>query len=48
MLIRAPEFDMSELENLFSASNPNADKVMKAKSAANKPEKISLVQWFPC
>ncbi|KAF5804998.1 putative tensin phosphatase, C2 domain, formin, FH2 domain, protein-tyrosine phosphatase [Helianthus annuus] len=41
---RAPEIDMSELENLFSASNPNADKAAKLKTgAANKPEKISLV-----
>jgi hypothetical protein len=34
---------MSELENLFSASNPNSDKAAKTKTAANKPEKISLV-----
>ncbi|KAI3801728.1 hypothetical protein L1987_29841 [Smallanthus sonchifolius] len=41
---RAPEFDMSELENLFSASNPNSDKAPKLKTAANKPEKISLIE----
>ncbi|KAJ0569532.1 putative formin, FH2 domain-containing protein [Helianthus annuus] len=35
---RAPEFDISGLENILSASNPNADK------AANKPEKISLIE----
>ncbi|XP_076911320.1 formin-like protein 17 [Bidens hawaiensis] len=36
---------MSELENLFSASNPNADKAAKVKTgAANKPEKISLIE----
>ncbi|CAI9298303.1 unnamed protein product [Lactuca saligna] len=29
---RAPEIDMSELETLFSASNPNSDKASKAKS----------------
>ncbi|KAK9055164.1 hypothetical protein SSX86_026246 [Deinandra increscens subsp. villosa] len=42
---RAPEFDMSELENLFSAANPNADKAAKVKAnASNKPEKISLIE----
>ncbi|KAL8236934.1 hypothetical protein R6Q59_018015 [Mikania micrantha] len=41
---RAPEFDMSELENLFSASNPNSDKTAKVKSASNKPEKISMTE----
>ncbi|CAI9298300.1 unnamed protein product [Lactuca saligna] len=41
---RAPEIDMSELETLFSASNPNSDKAPKAKSkAANKPEKVQLI-----
>ncbi|KAI3513867.1 hypothetical protein L1887_12082 [Cichorium endivia] len=42
---RAPEIDMSELETLFSASNPNSDKASKAKTkAANKPEKVSLIE----
>ncbi|XP_023745435.2 formin-like protein 6 [Lactuca sativa] len=41
---RAPEIDMSELETLFSASNPNSDKATKAKSkAANKPERVQLI-----
>ncbi|KAL8208763.1 hypothetical protein R6Q57_008175 [Mikania cordata] len=43
--LREPEFDMSELENLFSAANPKSDKAAKAKSrASNKPEIIHLIE----
>ncbi|KAF5813030.1 putative tensin phosphatase, C2 domain, formin, FH2 domain, protein-tyrosine phosphatase [Helianthus annuus] len=44
--VKTPEIDISELENLFSAANPNADKgAAKSKSAAkaNKPEKVQLI-----
>ncbi|CAH1432747.1 unnamed protein product [Lactuca virosa] len=42
---RAPEIDMSELETLFLASNPNSDKASKAKSkASNEPEKVQLIE----
>ncbi|KAK9070808.1 hypothetical protein SSX86_011210 [Deinandra increscens subsp. villosa] len=42
---RAPEFDMSELENLFSTANPRSDKAAKAKSqASNKPDIIHLIE----
>ncbi|KAI3782060.1 hypothetical protein L2E82_12092 [Cichorium intybus] len=42
---RAPEIDMSELETLFSASNPNSEKASKAKTKApNRPEKVSLIE----
>ncbi|CAH1440980.1 unnamed protein product [Lactuca virosa] len=36
---------MSELETLFSASNPNSDKTLKTKcKAANGPEKVQLIE----
>ncbi|KAI3754495.1 hypothetical protein L1987_54279 [Smallanthus sonchifolius] len=44
--VKTPEIDFSELENLFSAANPNSDKgAAKSKSAskANKPEKVQLI-----
>ncbi|KAI7733398.1 hypothetical protein M8C21_021337, partial [Ambrosia artemisiifolia] len=42
--VRTPEIDLSELENLFSATNPNSDKGnAKSASKANKPEKIQLI-----
>ncbi|XP_076920630.1 formin-like protein 17 [Bidens hawaiensis] len=44
--VKTPEIDISELENLFSAANPNADKKgAKSKPAAksNKPEKVQLI-----
>ncbi|XP_024965706.1 formin-like protein 18 [Cynara cardunculus var. scolymus] len=41
---RAPEIDMSELEHLFSAANPNSDKAKAKSRAANKPEKIQLIE----
>ncbi|CAI9285654.1 unnamed protein product [Lactuca saligna] len=47
-LAKAPEIDISELESLFSASNPNPDQgAEKSKSrtvVANKPEKIQLIE----
>ncbi|KAM0025972.1 putative tensin phosphatase, C2 domain, formin, FH2 domain, protein-tyrosine phosphatase [Helianthus debilis subsp. tardiflorus] len=40
-----PEFDMSELENLFSASNPKSDRAARAKlQASNKPDIIHLIE----
>ncbi|CAI9298304.1 unnamed protein product [Lactuca saligna] len=42
---RAPEIDMSELETLLLASNPNSDKASKAKSkASSEPEKVQLIE----
>ncbi|KAI3771861.1 hypothetical protein L6452_03032 [Arctium lappa] len=41
---RAPEIDMSELEHLFSAANPNSDKAKAKSKAANKPEKVQLIE----
>ncbi|KAL7601854.1 hypothetical protein Lser_V15G23822 [Lactuca serriola] len=47
-LAKAPEIDISELESLFSASNPNPDQgAEKSKSravVANKPERIQLIE----
>ncbi|XP_024979416.1 formin-like protein 13 isoform X1 [Cynara cardunculus var. scolymus] len=42
---KAPEIDISELESLFSASNPKAEaEKSKSKAAvANKPEKVQLI-----
>nr|KAJ0192698.1 hypothetical protein LSAT_V11C800414530 [Lactuca sativa] len=40
----APEIDMSKLETLFSASNPNSDKASKGKfKAAKKTKKVQLI-----
>ncbi|KAL7587823.1 hypothetical protein Lser_V15G37977 [Lactuca serriola] len=42
--IWAPEIDMSKLETLFSASNPNSDKASKGKfKAAKKTKKVQLI-----
>ncbi|KAL8265403.1 hypothetical protein R6Q59_023533 [Mikania micrantha] len=44
--VKTPEIDIKELENLFSAANPNSEKgATKSKSAtiANKPEKVQLI-----
>ncbi|KAJ9548758.1 hypothetical protein OSB04_021301 [Centaurea solstitialis] len=41
---RAPEIDMSELEHLFSAANPNSEKAKGKSRAANKPEKVQLIE----
>ncbi|XP_076905051.1 formin-like protein 18 [Bidens hawaiensis] len=42
---RVPEFDMSELENLFSAANPKSYKAARAKlQASNKPDIIHLIE----
>ncbi|KAK1434659.1 hypothetical protein QVD17_00408 [Tagetes erecta] len=42
---RAPEFDVSELENLFSVANPKSDRAAKAKSqASNKPDIVHLIE----
>ncbi|KAI3694846.1 hypothetical protein L1987_77827 [Smallanthus sonchifolius] len=42
---RAPEFDISELENLFSAANPRSDKAAKVKSRpSNKPDIVHLIE----
>lgn len=46
LLIRAPEINMSELENLFSAAVPNSDpggKSGKRGAIAPKTEKVQLV-----
>jgi hypothetical protein len=47
---RAPVFDMSELENLFSAALPSSDARRSDKSGSrasgSKPEKIHLVSCF--
>ena len=44
---RAPEFDMSELESLFSAAAPNSDRGGKGKSnrsaSGPKNDKVQLV-----
>jgi hypothetical protein len=49
-LHRAPVFDMSELENLFSAVLPSSDSRRTDKSgnraSGSKPEKIHLVSCF--
>jgi hypothetical protein len=49
-LDRAPVFDMSELENLFSAALPSSDSRRSDKSGSrasgSKPEKIHLVSCF--
>ncbi len=48
---RAPDFDMSELESLFSAAAPVSNSVAGdragSKRAATKQEKVHLVQNFP-
>ncbi|KAK1418414.1 hypothetical protein QVD17_27558 [Tagetes erecta] len=44
--VKTPEIDIKELENLFSAANPNADKgraKSKPAAIANKPEKVQLI-----
>ncbi|KAJ0524817.1 putative tensin phosphatase, C2 domain, formin, FH2 domain, protein-tyrosine phosphatase [Helianthus annuus] len=44
--VKTPEIDIKELENLFSAANPNSDKgaaKSKPASKANKPEKVQLI-----
>ncbi|XP_021769441.1 formin-like protein 6 [Chenopodium quinoa] len=46
---KAPEFDMSELETLFAASVPNADKGITGgqsgrRTSGSKPEKIQLIE----
>lgn len=43
---KAPEIDISELESLFSASNPKSEQEAgksKSKAVANKPEKVQLI-----
>lgn len=51
-LCRAPEFDMTELESLFSAVPPKSDQVkLREKSGRRlslgaKPEKIHLVYYL--
>lgn len=46
----APEFDVSEIESLFSATPPKSGSGGKSggrqKSAESKPEKIHLVMLF--
>nr|XP_043629693.1 formin-like protein 13 [Erigeron canadensis] len=45
--VKTPEIDIKELENLFSAANPNQDKggpKSKSASVANKPEKVQLIE----
>ncbi len=48
---RAPDFDMSELESLFSAAAPVSNSVSGdragSKRAATKQEKVHLVQKLP-
>jgi hypothetical protein len=50
-LSRAPDFDMSELESLFSAAAPVSNSVAGdragSKRAATKQEKVHLVQNLP-
>lgn len=45
--LRAPEFDMSELESLFSAAAPNSDLGGKSgrsnRRSGPKPERVQLV-----
>ncbi|KAJ1381469.1 Tensin-type phosphatase domain, partial [Sesbania bispinosa] len=45
---RAPEFDMSELETLFSAAAPNSDREKGGKTnrraSGNKPDKVQLIE----
>jgi hypothetical protein len=46
---RAPEFDMSELESLFSATAPNSDQGSaggKSNRRAVKSEKVQLVSVY--
>ena len=48
-LHRAPEIDMSELENLFSAAAPNTDHGGKSslrKAQGPKSDKVQLVMHF--
>nr|KAJ0192897.1 hypothetical protein LSAT_V11C800414600 [Lactuca sativa] len=43
--LKPPEIDMSELETLLLASNPNSDKASKTKSkASNEPKKVQLIE----
>lgn len=49
--VRAPDFDMSELENLFSAAVPNSDSRGSAekssgRSAGSRSEKVHLVNYY--
>lgn len=47
--VRAPEFDMSELESLFSAAAPNPNDGKGGKSnrrSAQKVDKVQLVCLF--
>lgn len=45
--VKAPEIDISELESLFSASNPKAEqgdaKSKSREAVSNKPEKVQLI-----
>ncbi|XP_022729968.1 formin-like protein 6 isoform X1 [Durio zibethinus] len=46
---KAPEFDMSELENLFSAAAPNSDNSSRdgksnRRASGRKPEKVQLIE----